>query len=185
MSSAGLIILFSQIQVTLPLSAVDHSRLQRGLEAVRPIVEQAKANLSVGIAAISADLARLAVFMLGDTQLSYAKLLELVPQHHPDLQPHCAAAAKAVDDYIAWIKGNLSAMAGRVGVGRANYDWLMTNVYMFPYTWDQIRMIVELEVRLQGCCSLLSTTHTLCLRRTTGCGHSFDSKRIEIVAWRL
>ena len=31
------------------------------------------------------------------------------------------------------------------GVGKDNYDWLLKNVYMFPYTWEDCRTIVELE----------------------------------------
>ena len=29
--------------------------------------------------------------------------------------------------------------------GRENYDWLLKNVYLFPYSWDQLSTIVELE----------------------------------------
>ena len=36
-------------------------------------------------------------------------------------------------------------MTARAGVGKDNYTWLMKNVYLFPYSWEEIRLIVELE----------------------------------------
>ena len=36
-------------------------------------------------------------------------------------------------------------MTARAGVGKDNYNWLLKNVYLFPYTWEEVRTIVELE----------------------------------------
>ena len=113
-----------QIQLDLPLDGSSLSQLRASLESVAPLVEQAKVNLSADFSQLSADLASLAVFMLGDTQLSYRKVVDLVPPHHPELATACEAAATAVDSYVAWIEENLPSMTATVGVGKENYNWV-------------------------------------------------------------
>jgi hypothetical protein len=140
--------MFCASGIQLPFAGRDTAgqrELKRSLALVAPIVAQAEANLSADLSLLSADLASLCVFMIGDTQLSYRKVLKQVPPHHPELAAACEAAAAAVDGYVAWIEANKPAMTARVGVGKDNYNWLMRNVYLFPYTWDEIRLIVELE----------------------------------------
>ena len=115
-----------QIELDLPLHGSALSELRVSLESVGPLVEAAKVNLSADFSLLSADLASLAVFMLGDTQLSYRKVVDLVPAHHPELAATCEVAAAAVDDYVAWIEANMSSMTATVGVGKENYDWVRT-----------------------------------------------------------
>ena len=115
-----------QIELDLPLDDSALSELRVSLESVGPLVEAAKVNLSADFSLLSADLASLAVFMLGDTQLSYRKVVDLVPAHHPELATTCEVAAAAVDDYVAWIEANMSSMTATVGVGKENYDWVRT-----------------------------------------------------------
>ncbi len=52
---------------------------------------------------------------------------------------------RSIDAYAVWIEANKPHMTARAGVGKDNYDWLLRNVYLFPYTWEQVRTIVELE----------------------------------------
>ena len=127
-----------------PLSASRAATLRARLQAVRGIVEQAKTNLN-DFSRIAADLGTLAVLSLGDTRESYERLSVDLAEHHPDLAEEALDALAAIDDYVAWIEGNLHRMTARAGVGKENYSWLMENVYLFPYTWEEIRQIVELE----------------------------------------
>ena len=127
-----------------PLDASRAAALRARLRAAGDIVEQAKVNLS-DFSRIAADLGTLAVLSLGDTRQSYERLAAGVAEHHPDLVEDARDALAAIDDYVAWIEDNKHRMTARAGVGKENYSWLMKNVYLFPYTWDEIRMIVELE----------------------------------------
>ena len=54
-------------------------------------------------------------------------------------------ALTVIDGYEDWIRSNEHRMTGTTGVGKENYNWLLRNVYLFPYTWEEIRTIVELE----------------------------------------
>jgi len=128
----------------LPLDASRVAAVRERLRAVGGIVAQAKRNLS-DFSRIAGDLGTLAMLALGDTRASYEQLAEELAEHHADLAADARDALAAIDDYTAWIEGNKHRMTARAGVGKENYSWLMKNVYLFPYTWDEIRLIVELE----------------------------------------
>jgi len=128
----------------LPLDERAVASLQTRLGAVAGIVEQAKANLD-DFSAIAGDLGTLAVLSLGDTRASYESLAGSLVMDHPELVSDVEGALAAIDDYVAWIEANKPRMTARAGVGKENYDWLLKNVYLFPYTWEQVRTIVELE----------------------------------------
>ena len=128
----------------LPLQENEIDDLQSKIGSIPDLVEQAKANLS-DFSLIAVDLATLAVLSLGDTRSSFESLAQDLAVHHPELVADVGAALAAIDDYEDWIRANENRMTGSAGVGRDNYNWLLRNVYLFPYTWDDIRTIVELE----------------------------------------
>ena len=128
----------------LPLQENEIDDLQSKIGSIPDLVEQAKANLS-DLSLIAADLATLAVLSLGDTRSSFESLAQGLAVHHPELVADVGTALAAIDDYEDWIRANENRMTGSAGVGRDNYNWLLRNVYLFPYTWDDIRTIVELE----------------------------------------
>ena len=127
-----------------PLQGHEAASLQSRLGSVTDLVQQAKENLN-DLSLIAADLATLAILSLGDTRSAYGSLAQGLEIHHPELVGDVEAALIAIDDYEDWIRSNEHRMTGATGVGRGNYDWLLRNVYLVPYTWDDIRMIVELE----------------------------------------
>ena len=128
----------------LPLRENEVASLQSKSRSVPDLVEQAKANLN-DFSAIAGDLATLALLSLGDSRSSYESLANGLSMHHPELVADVESALTAIDDYEDWIRTNEYRMTGSVGVGKENYDWLLKNVYLFPYTWEDIRTIVELE----------------------------------------
>jgi len=128
-----------------PLSPARQAELAERLDSVAPLLEQAVVNLSVDLSQIAADLGTLAVLSLGDTRESFDALALDLGRHHPDLAGNAAGALAAIDGYSDWIESNRHRMTARAGVGKDNYSWLMKNVYLFPYTWDEVRLIVELE----------------------------------------
>ena len=127
-----------------PLLDNEAAILQAKLRSVPGLVEQARVNLN-DFSVIAADLATLAVLSIGDTRSSYESLAQALSAHHPELVADVESALGAIDDYENWILANEHRMTGSPGVGKENYNWLLRNVYLFPYTWDDIRTIVELE----------------------------------------
>ena len=128
----------------LPLRENEAAGLQARLSSIPDLVRQAKENLN-DFSSIAADFATLAVLSLGDTRSAYVSLGQGLAVHHPELVADVETALAAIDDYEDWIRANETRMTGNAGVGKDNYNWLLRNVYLFPYTWDDIRTIVELE----------------------------------------
>lgn len=127
-----------------PLSVERGVLLRTNLEALPALIEQAKGNLE-NLSEIAGDLATLALLSLGDVKASLASRTTELVSHHPELSSAVEGAQAAIDDYIGWIKANQDQMTAKAGVGKENYNWLLKNVYLFPYTWEDVRTIVELE----------------------------------------
>jgi len=128
----------------LPLSDEGLKRLRTRLQELPVFFEQAKKNLQP-LSNVAAGLGTVAVLSLGDSRESYVSLAAQAAELQPELVPDAEKALGEIDGYIDWINANKSKMTAKAGVGKENYNWLMKNVYLFPYTWDDIRTIVELE----------------------------------------
>jgi len=125
----------------LPIKEENLEEFRTKLKAVPQIFDEAKSNLTNG----AADFLTLALQHLNEEVAIHTNLISELSQHHPDLVEDAKKAETAVKDYGKWLEENKSAMTAPAGVGKENYNWLMKNVYLFPYTWDEIKTIVELE----------------------------------------
>ena len=130
----------------LPIGEDYLSEFQSRLIAIPSHYEQARTNLGGGnISEIPGDLAILAIRRFKENDDSFGEFFRQLSEHHPALVADAQRAQAAIDGYLAWLQENRSQMTAPAGVGIENYNWLMKNVYLFPYTWEQIRTIVELE----------------------------------------
>jgi len=128
----------------LPLQGEAATRFRTRLRTLPEIVTQAKMNLG-DFSQVPGDLATLAILSLGDTRASFEAMADRLAVHEPGLVSDVQEALAAIDDYAGWIEANKHQMTARAGVGKENYNWLLKNVYLFPYTWEDCRRIVELE----------------------------------------
>ena len=129
---------------SLPLDEEALARLRSRLQQLPEHFAKARKNLQP-LSDVAADLGTVAILSLGDSKQSYIALAQQAEKLQPELVSDVEAALAEIDGYIAWIEENKPKMTAKVGVGKENYNWLMKNVYLFPYTWNEIRMIVELE----------------------------------------
>ena len=118
--------------------------LQSRIRSVPQILKSAEENLD-DLSITAGDLGTLALLSLADSRTSYESLARDLTAHHPRLVGDVELALTAIDDYADWIEKNKHKMTAKAGVGKENYNWLLKNVYLFPYTWDDLRTIVELE----------------------------------------
>jgi uncharacterized protein (DUF885 family) len=139
-SGAGPTGFFLEVE-KLPIPDEDLEGFHLALRGVPALYEQARVNLTDG----AADFVTLALHFLGEEIDFYGELAELLAEHHPELVADAERAAAAVKSYGSWLEENRNRMTAEAGVGKDNYNWLLKNVYLFPYTWDEIRTIVELE----------------------------------------
>jgi len=130
----------------LPFEGDRLNEFRSRLQAIPRYYEEAKRNLGGGdVSKIAGDLAILAIRNLEGNRNPFPDLVAQLSEHHPDLVPDAKRAQAATEGYLNWLKENQSKMTASAGVGKENYNWLLKNVYLFPYTWDDVRMIVELE----------------------------------------
>ncbi len=127
----------------LPLQGEALTGFRMRLQAIPEIIKQAKMNLK-NLSEVAGDLALFAIHNL-ESSTSFKSLAPQLADHHPDLVPDVKEAQAAIDGYLSWLKENQSKMTASAGVGKENYNWMLKNVYLFPYTWEDCRMIVELE----------------------------------------
>ena len=130
----------------LPIAGERVAEFRSRLQAAPGYYEQARKILGDGnLSQIPGDLALLAIHQLEEGTERFTGFVAQLREHHPDLLRDAQAAQAAIDGYLDWLEQNRSRMTAPAGVGIENYNWLMRNVYLFPYTWDEIRTIVELE----------------------------------------
>lgn len=130
--------------LNFPIADGELAEFRARLASVGRFFEQAKRNLS-DLSMVAADLGTVAVLSLGDSRASFESLAARAAVDQPELVSDIEGALGAIDDYVEWIEANKPKMTARAGVGKENYNWLLKNVYLFPYTWDDVRTIVELE----------------------------------------
>ena len=94
---------------------------------------------------VPADLVTLAIRDLQRSRESLPELISGSKSHHPELVQPLEQAGVAIEDLLTWLQAHRSEMTAVAGVGKENYNWLLKNVYLFPYTWDELRTLVELE----------------------------------------
>jgi len=125
----------------MPFSSEYLAEFQKKLRSMPELFKQAKGNLIEGAAGL-ADLAMQSLKFAGAT------LKDLEPQLaelHPQLVPDAKRAYAAIEDYHEWLVENKGKMKSSDGVGIENYNWWLKNVWLFPYTWDECRVILERE----------------------------------------
>ena len=127
-----------------PLRGEALSGFRVRLLAIPEFYNKAKLNMKV-LSAVAGDLAVFAIHDMEESGSPFPDLVNQLTEFHPDLVADAQNARSAVDDYLGWLKENQEKMTAAAGVGVENYNWMMKNVYLFPYTWDEIRRIVELE----------------------------------------
>jgi hypothetical protein len=124
-----------------PLAKEDLTELHDKLITIPKFLKQAQGNLVEG----SGELAVLAIQSL---KFADATLMDLEPklaEHHPSLSSDAKEAQVAVKQYRDWLQQNKEKMKSPSGVGIENYNWWLKNVWLFPYTWEECRGILERE----------------------------------------
>ena len=127
----------------VPLGEEEVEAYRLKLRALPRILAQAKDNIVV--AEGKRDAALLGIRSMEKGSLLLRESVALVQEHHPEMVADVDAASAAVESYKAWIEENLDAMTAPTGVGVENYDWWLKNVWLLPYTWDDVRTTARRE----------------------------------------
>lgn len=125
----------------LPLSAEDAAKYRVKLAAVPKILEQARSNLTD----TRGDLARLAIVQKRIERNVYDQLAHDLARSNPRLQREASRARDATDKFLAWLEQIQAQLPAHGGIGREEYDWYLKHVLLFPYTWEEMRVIAQRE----------------------------------------
>lgn len=143
----------------LPLDTARLGAFQARLKTIPAYLAQARINLD----SVAADYADLALHSLshGDGVGHgmpyravepagligwFADLRARAARQQPVLVGDIEAAQDAIAAYRDWLTANRPKMTARAGVGRAAYDWFLTNVRLMPYDSDQIVTLAQREL---------------------------------------
>ena len=122
-----------------PLDTAAEKKLVAELDAIPPLMRQARRNLTgdardlwvTGIRDVRAQSEALESLqeMLGDAPSS-------------ELLAAISSAIEAGDDLVAWLKSEADSKTGPSGIGKDNYTWYQQNVHLVPMTWeDEVRLL--------------------------------------------
>lgn len=125
----------------LPLSAQDAAGYRVKLAAVPKIFEQARSNLTDA----RGDLARLAIVQKKIERNVYEQLARDLARSNPSLRKEALRARDATDKFLAWLEQTEATLPPHGGIGREEYDWYLKHVLLFPYTWEEMRVIAQRE----------------------------------------
>lgn len=64
---------------------------------------------------------------------------------NPRLQRDAVRARNATDKFLAWLEEIEAKLPAHGGIGREEYDWYLKHVLLFPYTWEEMRVIAQRE----------------------------------------
>lgn len=131
--------------LSLPRLPIPEGRVEPILEAMEvmpSILEQAKVNLTE----MTPDMARLGIKRRSWEEDRFRDWLPGLPEHHPELVEPAGRVLEAIVDFRSWLEEQLPALEGPSGIGVEDYDWLLKNVYLLPYTWEECVLICQREL---------------------------------------
>ena len=136
-------VVYGAIEVPeIPIPADKIADFRTRLRAVPKLLEQGRKNLIES----AADLALLAMNFKENEIAGLEDLKKRLADPHPDLVPDVDKAIEAVKAYTAWLKTDMRKMAPRAGIGIENYNWYVKNVWLLPYTWQDLLAISQREL---------------------------------------
>lgn len=140
-----------------PLAAEAQRDLTEKLAAIPALLAQAKDNLHDSTAhdlwVYGGQELRNQSDALKSLQAGSLTVSTLEGGQHADLtgaskslRAAVAGAAKATDDFVAWLAQMAPTKLGPSGVGKDNYTWYQQNVHFVPYTWDEEVVLLHREL---------------------------------------
>lgn len=125
-----------------PLGASDAAELAERLGTIPKLLEHARVNL-VGD---GRDLWRGGIRAMANQRDDLEAFGAKVFGASPALDQSVIAARESTDAFHAWLLEELPSKTGLSGIGKDNYTWLLQNVHLVPYTWDEMVTLMRHEL---------------------------------------
>lgn len=125
-----------------PLSPADADELAARIEATRPLLEQARGNLTGN----ARDLWHAGLRSFDGQAADLRSLGERVRGTSARLDAAIADAIDATVTFRGWLEAELPKKTGPSGVGKDNYTWYMRNVHLVPFSWEEQVTLMRREL---------------------------------------
>jgi len=126
----------------LPLDEKEIKSFKKQLEMMPDILADAKINLTN----MTPDLALLGIKRKIWEENQYKSWLPQLARYHPGLVKSANKVVEAIVDFRHWLEAKLPSLKGSSGIGVDNYNWLLKNVYLSPYTWEECVLLTQREL---------------------------------------
>lgn len=126
-----------------PLSAADAATLAERFRTIPAGLDQARTNLAGSTAR---DLWEAGIRSFRGQAADLRAYAAEVAGTSSALDRALADAARASDDFAAWVQAELPGKTGPSGVGPEAYTWYMQNVHLTPYSWAEQLTIMRREL---------------------------------------
>jgi hypothetical protein len=126
----------------LPLGSDRSAELADRLGTIPPLLDQARRNLT-------GDAHDLWIAGIGSLQGQSATLADLADRAGQSDAPLATAARRAreaTDAFVAWLEREAPTRNGPSGVGTDHYTWVLRNVHLVPYAWEEQVAMVRREL---------------------------------------
>lgn len=126
---------------SLPVDPSARDTLAARLAAVPELYRQARSNLTDP----RGDLARLGIVQKRIEVNVFERLADDLAGTDAELAALSRAAAASATDFMTWLEEIEATLPSHGGVGKAEYDWYLNKVMLFPYDWDSLLTLAERE----------------------------------------
>lgn len=125
-----------------PLSPDDADELASRIEAVRPLLDQARGNLTGN----ARDLFHAGIRSFDGQRADLERLAERVRGTSARLDAAIADAQDATTAFRDWVAAEVPKKTGPSGVGKENYTWYLRNVHLVPWSWEEQVTLMRREL---------------------------------------
>lgn len=117
------------------------SKLAAQLAAVPAVLSAARAALTD----MRGDLVGLGITHHDIETRLYTRLAKDLAKSDPALSAQASAAASASANFSAWLRAARPALPAAAGIGRAEMEWYLRYVLLFPYSYNDMKAVGERE----------------------------------------
>lgn len=126
----------------LPLAPDRSAELAERLGTIPPLLEQARRNLTED----GRDLWIAGIGSVREQSATLAELADRTGESDPRLAAAARRAREATDAFAAWLEREAPTRNEPSGIGADHYSWVLQNVHLVPYTWEEQVAMVRREL---------------------------------------
>jgi hypothetical protein len=127
---------------SFPLSPAAEAKLAGELATIRPLLLQARENLTGN----ARDLWTTGTGTMAQQVADLEALARQVAKGPPELRDAIRAARDATAEFVTWLESRTAAKTGPSGIGKAQYTWNLQHVQLVPMTWEDEVSLLKREL---------------------------------------